>query len=259
MVPEIGNVVDIGLGEGVGGVGVARTKTTARLGHCGHRRVAIGGVNPLTATLIFAILQVSCFPFTTGGLMSDLPPLVQQAVARVYRDPSKAFPRNMRAPCERSVPVFLSELRAGESPEAVLFGQFRVGTSGPLAAGGLWATNQRLIFVGWVGLTFRSKAVSEFSYELFTGAEQQGLRGWHKLTLRLAGEAVEMYAEDSADVAQFTEVLRGRSGLGFGSRSMPAPGDADSMIARLERLAALHASGGLTDEEFTAAKAKLLR
>lgn len=37
----------------------------------------------------------------------------------------------------------------------------------------------------------------------------------------------------------------------------PAP-DADDLIARLEKLAALHSAGALTDDEFAAAKAQLL-
>ncbi|TQK17577.1 putative oligomerization/nucleic acid binding protein [Microbacterium sp. SLBN-154] len=40
--------------------------------------------------------------------------------------------------------------------------------------------------------------------------------------------------------------------------SAPAAGGGDDMIARLQQLAALKQSGVLTDEEFTAAKAKLL-
>ena len=38
----------------------------------------------------------------------------------------------------------------------------------------------------------------------------------------------------------------------------PGAGAGDDMIARLQQLAALKQSGVLTDEEFTAAKAKLL-
>jgi len=40
--------------------------------------------------------------------------------------------------------------------------------------------------------------------------------------------------------------------------SAPAPAPADSTTAELERLAKLHESGALNDEEFAAAKAKLL-
>ena len=38
----------------------------------------------------------------------------------------------------------------------------------------------------------------------------------------------------------------------------PAPAPADDTMAKLQQLAQLHASGVLTDEEFTQAKAKLL-
>ena len=38
----------------------------------------------------------------------------------------------------------------------------------------------------------------------------------------------------------------------------PAAAPADDTTSELERLASLHASGGLTDDEFTTAKAKLL-
>jgi hypothetical protein len=38
----------------------------------------------------------------------------------------------------------------------------------------------------------------------------------------------------------------------------PAPAPADDPVARLKELAQLHESGALTDDEFTAAKARLL-
>lgn len=38
----------------------------------------------------------------------------------------------------------------------------------------------------------------------------------------------------------------------------PAPAEGDDMIAKLDRLSQLHTAGALTDEEFAAAKARLL-
>lgn len=43
-----------------------------------------------------------------------------------------------------------------------------------------------------------------------------------------------------------------------GMTSAPAPAPAANPTAELERLAQLHQSGALTDDEFTAAKARLL-
>ena len=39
----------------------------------------------------------------------------------------------------------------------------------------------------------------------------------------------------------------------------PPPGSAAAFVALLERLQSLHASGGLSDEKFAAAKGKLLQ
>ena len=38
----------------------------------------------------------------------------------------------------------------------------------------------------------------------------------------------------------------------------PAPAQADDLLSKLERLAALHASGALTDSEFAAVKASII-
>ncbi|MFD7826488.1 SHOCT domain-containing protein [Kitasatospora sp. NPDC059803] len=53
-----------------------------------------------------------------------------------------------------------------------------------------------------------------------------------------------------------------RAGRGAGGRpphTAPAElGAGDQLLGQLERLAALHGSGALTDEEFTRAKARLI-
>ena len=67
-----------------------------------------------------------------------------------------------------------------------------------------------------------------------------------ELRARLAGAMKTKAAQDAA--------ARGSS-----SASSPAPtSQADSMVAALERLQYLHRSGSLTDEEFAAAKARII-
>ena len=52
---------------------------------------------------------------------------------------------------------------------------------------------------------------------------------------------------------------RGRAGSGSGPRSAPAaPSAGDDMMAQLTQLSQLHNAGVLSDDEFAAAKAKLL-
>lgn len=52
--------------------------------------------------------------------------------------------------------------------------------------------------------------------------------------------------------------IMGAGGIGAPAAGTGSPADADERIARLEKLAALHAAGALTAEEFAAEKARLL-
>ena len=63
---------------------------------------------------------------------------------------------------------------------------------------------------------------------------------------------IQQQSYGGADPAQMAQAF-------FAGGTMPAPGVAASdPIAQIERLAELHRSGALTDDEFAAAKAKLL-
>jgi hypothetical protein len=63
---------------------------------------------------------------------------------------------------------------------------------------------------------------------------------------------IQQQSYGGADPAQMAQAF-------FAGGAMPAPGAAASdPIAQIERLAELHRSGALTDDEFAAAKAKLL-
>lgn len=84
------------------------------------------------------------------------------------------------------------------------------------------------------------KAQSQYEQEQYQAAQQQA-------QLDAAAQA--------AVAAQMPQAAPAASAP---AASSPGAGAGDDMIARLQQLAALKQSGVLTDEEFTAAKAKLL-
>ena len=72
----------------------------------------------------------------------------------------------------------------------------------------------------------------------------------------------QKYANQAAEQqqAQYDAAGRGRAGAGSGPGPAPAaaPSAGDDMMAQLTQLSQLHNAGVLSDDEFAAAKAKLL-
>jgi hypothetical protein len=80
-------------------------------------------------------------------------------------------------------------------------------------------------------------------------------------------KAQEQYAQQAAvdNQAQMQQMQEQMAAMqaqqaqqAMGGAAAPAAGGGDDMMAKLQQLASLHDSGVLSDEEFAAAKAKLL-
>src|SRR6478609_9366420 len=97
-----------------------------------------------------------------------------------------------------------------------------------------------------------------------------GLAGTMARTAVIAGTATavsgsvrnrqEASAQQAADAqaADQQQAAMQQQAAAQAAQAPPPPPPGDDMIASLERLGALHSQGVLTDEEFAAAKAKLL-
>ncbi len=192
--------------------------------------------------------------------MPEVAETTQVAISQIYPRPLKEILKPS-SPCyDRSIQGLESVLNPNEIPEAVLFGQFRAASAnGSSPCGGLWATNERLLFVGFQGFTQRTWVVSDYSYDLLTGVEIQGQSTFHgpKVVLRLGGDQLELNFHIGADVEKYADLLRQKSTFAFGRRQAQATDDGD-LLSKLERLTVLRDKGALNEEEFSAAKKVLL-
>jgi len=73
-----------------------------------------------------------------------------------------------------------------------------------------------------------------------------------------AQQAADAQAADQQQAAMQQQAAAQQAAAAQAAQAPPPPPPGDDMIASLERLGALHSQGVLTDEEFAAAKAKLL-
>ncbi len=75
---------------------------------------------------------------------------------------------------------------------------------------------------------------------------------------RSSGRQREQQQQAEYDQNQRLSDLEQQQGPPAPAPAAPAPAPSSSMLDQLNQLATLHQQGALTDEEFTAAKAKLL-
>lgn len=121
--------------------------------------------------------------------------------------------------------------------------------------GVLFATEKRLLYMH-KGLLW-GRHVASFPYEEITSLQYSSALISCCLHIHTGGRTV-LLKETGPDVGDFAERVRHLMAAFREKQSPSSPESASSMLSALERLAALHASGALTDEEFTAAKRKLL-
>lgn len=121
--------------------------------------------------------------------------------------------------------------------------------------GMLFATDRRLLFVDKGIVRLRTE---DFGYENITSIECRTGLIFGKITLYASGNRAEISQCQKAAARAFCDFVRARlAQKGKGATAAAAPSPAGS-VADLERLSALHKDGHLTDDEFRAAKARLL-
>lgn len=116
---------------------------------------------------------------------------------------------------------------------------------------------------GLLGLAARTAVVagtaSAVSGSMQNSRERKAQAQYEQDQYQAAQQQVQLDAAAQAAVAaQMPQAAPAASAPAASAPAAPVAGGGDDMIARLQQLAALKQSGVLTDEEFAAAKAKLL-
>jgi hypothetical protein len=165
-------------------------------------------------------------------------------------------------------------LHEGESVLAAINGTHRhnlAGKDGEWRGGTLLATSERLAFYrkNMGGFDFEV-----YPYEAITSVDSgENMMGAH-VRATVAGNLVEVkYVTDKAAAAELVRVVRAQLPSGRapvptlpdptkdwpgGTPAGPLPSSGPGLVDELERLGRLRSEGLLTDEEFAAAKGRLL-
>lgn len=123
------------------------------------------------------------------------------------------------------------------------------------SVGRLYVTDRRVVFAR-SRLLGREQPVLEHAREAVSGAELAG-RSPKRFSL-VAGPETFVYLVSASAGKRLVEVVGEWSGSDAKGPAGASPPVSASLASELQRVADLHASGALTDEEFAAAKARLL-
>jgi len=136
-------------------------------------------------------------------------------------------------------------LREGELPERIVQGRYGGGQ------GILVATNQRLLFLvkGLVGMR-----TTEFPYEQITSVEQETGLAMGGITITVAGNAEVIDQILRERVQPLVDHIRQK----IAQPRAPQVAATGDIAEQLERLVRLRDAGELTQEQYEAAKARLL-
>lgn len=121
-------------------------------------------------------------------------------------------------------------------------------------SGVIVATNERVFF--FVKGRLWGSQLEEFRYENITSVQYSTGLISSEITIFVAGNAAKIDMVPTAFCKPFVESVQ--KIIGSQNASASTVNNDDDLLAKLERLAALKSSGMLTDEEFAAAKKKLL-
>lgn len=160
-------------------------------------------------------------------------------------------PKMVRWTLGNELLVLAMAMVEGEEVRAFVQGEYQ-GKKGVLAA-----TDTRLIFASGNGIT--NKFSEDFPYDKLSSIEQSGGLTGTAITIHASGNSAKI-EKTRADLAQkvvsFTQEKR--MSKPAPATPPPAASGGDDMAAQFERLVALKTQGALTEEEFAAAKKKLL-
>lgn len=119
-----------------------------------------------------------------------------------------------------------------------------------------FATEKRVIYIH-KGV-FWGVHVESFYYDHISSIQYETGFYYGNVTIYMDNHTARLKTVPGEDEEGFVEKVHQLMAVFREKQSPSSPESASSMLSALERLAALHASGALTDEEFTAAKRKLL-
>ena len=148
-----------------------------------------------------------------------------------------------------------SILWENEFPEKLITGRYNNGW------GILVATNRRLIFIDKGMLSLK---VEDFSYDKIASIESKTGVVFGSLTIYASGNKEKFEYADKELLRGFADFLRAKLSTQKSQSSPAAPSPVEnpsltiSVADELEKLAGLRDRGIITDEEFSAQKAKLL-
>lgn len=151
----------------------------------------------------------------------------------------------------KDVPTYLDE---DEWPEAVLFG--KPNSFG--AWGGLWATNKRLL---WIHRSLWGLGVQDYTYQKINsiGFSPSGIG---VINISLSGQLLSfgLFEVDKKAAPRFMKHVRAKiADISTPASKETAPQPKEpGLITQLERLSQLRSQGMISEEEFEAAKRKLL-
>lgn len=174
---------------------------------------------------------------------------VQHALAKVRSNNGKQM---------KQLDGLKSHLEPGEIVNGAVFGIYETEILGSdtVRNGVLAATDRRLIFYA---KKMTGYDLESFTYDKVSSFEKSKSLMGEKYSFFASGNKVEIkWVSESVGEDLALLVRSGATGLSRASTPTKAEGLANNSLEQIRELAALHREGILTDEEFAAAKAKLL-
>jgi len=161
----------------------------------------------------------------------------------------------LRQRCVKDVVKYLGE---SEQTEAVLFGK-ALGLLGHSDWGGLWATDRRLL---WVVTGFLGSQATDYTYDKINQISiTPSWPGTFTITLSNSQTLVLQWVDKEA-ANKFADFVRSKiANPPVAANAEPSKHPPTSIVdlaTQLERLSQLRSQGLISEEEFRAAKAKLL-
>jgi hypothetical protein len=173
---------------------------------------------------------------------------------------------------DKGVKFAFDSLLPDELPERIIPVSLELVADTP-RYGFLWGTNKRLLFAGIIkGYFSKTKAIfREYAYRRITDVEfvkgnffrEARIILHFSTTAESGGEAKVVFGSlaDNIRLQTFVDYLRGKVAnpeAVASDMSSPSAGEDDDVVVKLERLARLKSQGTITEQEFLAAKKKLL-